>query len=473
MMEVIPAKEHLVDKYQPCMEMGAVLATTMVRNTVLINHGPSGCSISNTHFRENNIPDGTNVPIVHTAVQQSDLVYGGTPKLRKVVQETADKYKERGVDALWLISSCATSMVQDDLVGVAKQVENESGVPIIAIDTPGFQGGYTLGAQAAYSAMLQRFADPGISSQQGKINLVGHHMMGTRNMLDDVREMTSLLEAADIQVNTQLTFNTSIEEIRNFKAAEASYVLTPEVMKDYERTSMELGVPNWGQDLILPLGLSNTEEWYLSIARRFGDEDKAKKQLKKDFDLIKRRIGSDYNSSWVMHDVAGKHVGLIGYAPFVTAMARFLFYDLNARPTVIGLWAESQQAIETAKKNLEEMSRYVDIMVMENPTYHQYGMALVEAKVDFAIGQKNDRTLVEGLRIPHLGLGGFYYFNHFTFIPWPFFGIRGTLHLLTEIAKATDELKAERSGWIARSYIQREDDYDRRCNADTQAPGWL
>lgn len=64
---------------------------------------------------------------------------------------------------------------------------------------------------------------------------------------------------------------------------------------------------------------------------------------------------------------------------------------------------------------------------------------------------------MEGLKIPHLSLGGYYFFNHFVFIPWPYFGILGNLHLLSEIARVTEDLKEEREGWIARSFIRSED----------------
>lgn len=458
-IETVKAQDKIVDKFQPCMEMGAVMAASMVDGTVVVNHGPSGCSISNTHFRSNNVPDGTNVPIFHTAVQQADLIYGGTPKMRDRVREVANRYKGRA-DAIWLLSACATSMVQDDLVGVARQVEGETGVPIIPLDTPGFQGGYRLGAQMVYRALIDRFADKSRKPQKGKINIIGHHMMGSRNMIDDTYEIVRLLEAADVQVNVHLTFNTRISDLERFCEAEANYVLTPEVLPDFEAVTAELGMENWGTDVVLPYGLANTEEWYLKIAERFGDVEKAKKQLKTDMNRVRRRIANDYNASWVMHDVAGKRVGVLGYSTFAAAMARYLFFDLNARPAVVGLWAETDRAMEVAKKQLEEIAPYVDMKVLDDPSYYQYGRMLVEENVDFAIGQKNDRTLVEGLKIPHLGLGGFYYFNHFTFIPWPYAGVLGTLHLLTEMARVTDEVKSEKGGWIARSYIKRDTPYD-------------
>ncbi len=454
MMKVVP-DSGIHDRFIPCMEAGAVMAATMVRDSVVVLHQSPGCYLSSTHWRSNNVPDGSYVKLLTTGVQQNDLIHGGTAKLRKHVREAAEEIGRSGkAKLIWILSSCSTSMVQDDLEGVAREVERDYGIKTVAVDTPGFQGGLAIGLDAIYNALMQNYADKSVQPEKGKINLLGTHLMGTRNMIDDVPEIQRLLEAAGIQVNVTATFNSKTEDFVAFRAAEANYVLSPEVLPKVEDWCAAQGMEIWGRDVVLPVGLANTEEWYLAVAARFGDVDKAKRQLREDMARVKKRIGIDYNASWVMQDVAGKRVGLVGYAPFVAAMARCMFFDFNARPVVVGLWGESPRAIETAKKQLEVMSPYLDFEVLENPSYHEYATALQREKVDFAIGQINDRPLVEGLGIPNLTLGGFYFFNHWTFMPWPFFGVRGILHLLTELGKVMLDLHIDKESWKARSLIR-------------------
>jgi nitrogenase molybdenum-iron protein alpha/beta subunit len=456
-MNFIPDQKSYSDKFQPCMEMGAIMAATMVKNSVVVNHGASGCAISATHFRSNNVPNGTYVPIVHTAVHQNDIISGGSNKLKNTLEHVIKKAGKTPPELIWVFTSCATSMVQDDIVGISKVVEKESGIKIIPIDTPGFLGGLSVGADHVYRALIDNFASKDSKKSDKKINIIGPHMMGTKNMIEDMREIIRLLEALDIEVNTVLTYNTAIEDIRRFGEASTNYVLTPEVLSNFEEISEEFGIEIFGHDLVLPIGIANTEEWYLKIAERFGNVEKAKKQLKEDMEVVRRRIGLDYNASWILHDIANKHVGILGYAPFAAAIARYLFFDLNARPTVIGLWGESERAIESAKKLLEEMADFLDFDVYENPSFYEYGMAVQKAKVDFSIGQRNDKPLIEGLRIPQVPIGGFHYMNQFNFVPWPYFGILGSLNLLSEIARGVEEVKFERGGWISRSFIKEEE----------------
>jgi nitrogenase molybdenum-cofactor synthesis protein NifE len=454
MMKVIPGNTDIYDRYMPCMEIGAIMAATMIRNSLVVNHSPSGCSITATHFRSNNIPDGTYVPILHSAVQQSDLIQGGTEKLLKCILDAIKAGRYRNIEVIWILTGCATSMVQDDIYGVAKEVENKTGIRTIPIDTPGFQGGVAFGCDEIYSALIENFADKSRKPKKGKINIICPHLMGTRNMIDDTNEVIRLLKAADVDVNVVMTFNNELSDFENFFDAEANYFLTPEQFSNFEAICDDFKMKKYGFDSVLPVGVANTEEWYLSIAEKFGNVEKAKKILITDMNRIKKRIGIDYNATWVFHDVAGKKVGILGYVPFVVAMARYLFFDLNARPVVIGVWGETERAMEYANRMLSSMESYLDFELYENPTYYQYGEALIKKEVDFAIGQKNDKTLVEGLNIPHLSLGGYHFFNHNVFIPWPYFGILGNLHLLSEIGRVTEELKAEKGGWIARSFIR-------------------
>lgn len=450
---IIPSRDY-IDKQQPCCHMGAVLAATMVENSVLIDHGVSGCAITATHMRSNNVPDGMYIPIIPTGVFEADLVHGGAKKIEKILAEIPDKFSKKPPRLVWIITSCATSMVEDDIAGEGRKAEELYGYNVIALDTPGFHGGYSTGMDKVYTALVQRYAKETDKKKKGSINIIAPHLMGSSNMINDMEEMLRLLKAADIEVNCILTYKTKIKEVERFFEAEANYLLSPEELPGFERMCEEMGMENWGADLILPLGLANTEEWYLTIAGKFGSIDKAKDQLQKDMDRVKRRLKADYNASWVFHSVDGKHAGVIGDAPFAIAMARHLYYDLNARPTVIALLGESERAIETTKKQLEEMSRYLDLEVYENPTYLEYGNAIKKAKVDFTVGQGQDKVLSEGLRIPQMSLGGFYFLSQTNFIPWPYFGILGSLALLTEIARGIEGFQFERESWIARSFIR-------------------
>jgi len=414
--------------------MGATLALTAVKGSVHIHHGPSGCGIILTHFRSENVPSGTYVPILSTGVKEPDLIHGGGTKLSEAIKDAIQKYRNTPPKLIWITTGCATSIVCDDIKGVANKIEEETGIKVIAVDTAGFQGTYIAGADSIYRALLENYAEEGLSRKNNRINIIGPILTGSKNWLQDFMEIRRLLQEADVEVNNVLTFNTDVEELERFGEASANYILTSEELPEFEQYSRRLGVESWGYDLVLPLGITNTEEWYLKVAEKFGNVDKAKGQLKKEMEWLRNRLTLDYNASWFLQEMMGKRCGIIGRAAFAAALARCLFYDFNARPMVIALIAQSQRAIESARALLQEMGENLDFKLLINPTYLEYGMSMREAGVHFAIGEMVEQHLTEGLSITTIPMGGFYFMNHFNFIPWPFMGIRGMLNLMTEIA---------------------------------------
>ncbi|TAK34023.1 MAG: hypothetical protein EPO21_11015 [Chloroflexota bacterium] len=460
--EIMPAttpcaQRAYEDRYQPCQLMGATTAATAIADSVVSYHGPGGCRMTIEHLRSDNVPDGIYTMVLSSGVDQGDVIHGGTNKLRQMLQETAVQMATRHkAKIIWLVTACAASIIGDDIEMAAQQAEKKTGLKVIPIDTPGFGGGFTKGFQKVYRALLDHFVEaPGPGSQSNVLNLIGPHLIGSKNWPWDYREMMRLMESADIRPNLVLTHKTKVDDVRDhFLEAAANYVLTPEELPDFEEKCDELGIPNWGQELVLPIGMANTEEWYLEIARRFGDEGKAKRQLKEDMDLLRSRLKWDYNASWVMHDLSGKHVAVIGQAGYAAAMARCLLYDFNLRPVLIGLLGESPRAIAAGRKLLSEVESLAHPQIMENPTFFEWGTAVRDSVADFVVGMKQDRVLTEGMKVPHLPLGGFYFLNQFNFIPWPYLGVRGVLGLLTELSKVMEDVKHEKDSWRALSYIK-------------------
>ena len=146
-------------------------------------------------------------------------------------------------------------------------------------------------------------------------------------------------------------------------------------------------------------------------------------------------------------------MAVIGDAVFSASMARCLFYDFNMRPIVIGLRSDSQIAIDRGKQLLEEMGRYCDFDIYENPTFFEYGQAINKTQPYLAIGDGSDKMMVISENIPHVCLGGFRFMGRFNFVPWPIFGVRGILGLLTELSMASDSAKHESAGYSKQSYI--------------------
>lgn len=414
------------------------MAATGVKDSAVVIHGPTGCNIMTTHIRNEHVPTGSFVPIVSTGLHPSDYIFGGGSKLEKTLRNLANRTPERP-RLLWTISSCGTSIIGDDIQGIAARVEKEMGIPVIAIDAPGFKGGFNKGVELVLCALMDKFVEEKRGKREG-INIVGPYLMGSKNWPNDLLEIERLLKACDIRVNALLTHETTLEDLSILGKAKANYLMTYEDMPQFMKRCERFNLPCIGQEDVIPLGVYNTKEWYLEIAKRFGDEEKAKEQLKADIKEVRKVLKYNFNASWLLNAFSGKDCALLGYTPFAVSMARFLFYDLNVRPRIIALLAETSHALERAKALLEGMTEFLDFEIMENPSYFQYRNRIKEVGVDFAIGQRPDAHLAKEVKIPHLSLGGWYFFNQFNFTPNPYVGIRGVLTLLSELGYLMKEM---------------------------------
>lgn len=456
MMEVLsPTKEtKMRDQFQPGAFIGSIFITSGILDTVNVYHGVSGCHAMAQHFRGDLMPNGGYVPVVGTGFLETEAIMGGAGKLEKTLREiTEAKSPAKGApQCVWISMSDCPAVGGEDIEGVARGVAAESGVQVIAIENAGFKGGVVRGAELALCKILEEVVQPYEGKRKG-LNLIAPFLMGSANWPFDIDHMVEVLKAAGVKVNLVLSRNLSFADLKRFPAAEANLLLGYDEMPEFVAKSEALGVPTLTDDLVLPLGIGNTEEWLLSLARRFGDVGKAQQYLIDEMGKVKRILQRNYNFSWMASFLSDKYAVVCGYAPFAAAMTRYLFHDLNIRVKVVGLWSETEAGIEKAEKVLEPLSDALDFTVLENPTYLQLGQAAKEANVDFAIGSIQDKPLFKSYGIAHLNLGGFYYFNNYNFVPWPLIGVKGSLRLFSEVSKVVEDAFYESEAWKKLAFV--------------------
>lgn len=436
-MKIIDKKHIYKDIMEPGSFIGSTLVASGIKNAVIIFHGIAGCNIEAVHFRSDQIPGGSYVPVIPTGLNESDCIYGGMEKLLKTLRDTINLslVKNRPPDLVFILTSDATSIVGDDIQTAAKIVKKETGIKIIALDTPGFAGGIVHGTDLALTQLIKKF--PSENSHVVKksgINIVAPHLTGSKNWTNDTDEMIRLLQESGIAVNLNLARNLSVKELDKFGDAKFNYILSGENLAEFEQLSSDYGIKTLNLNLPLPIGIANTEEWLLSLTDKIGNIDKAGELLAEEQILIQKQLKYNYNFSWISTLMHGKYASILAHAKFGASLARCLFWDFGIIPKVIALTSETEKAMNEAIELLEPLKNTVEFTVLKNPTYFEYGNAINEAKVDFAIGSIHDKPLCLGYKIPHLSLAGFNFFNQYNFIPWPNFGVRGTLGLLTELS---------------------------------------
>lgn len=441
-METIKKDRIYKDFTGPGCFVGATLTASGVRNSLIIFHGVAGCNIEAVHFRSDQIPGGAYVPIIPTGLNEADCIHGGSEKLIKTLRDsiTQAQAKNRPPEIVFIFTSDAPSIVGDDIHTTARVIEEETGVKVIAADTPGFLGGVSQGVDIVLTELLEKFPakKPGNRSKN-KINLIAPYLMGSKNWNNDTDEVVRLLEASGVEVNLNLCRNFRLKDMEKFPEAAYNLNLSGEELANFEQKSFDLGVENYYRNLPLPLGAANTEEWLLSIAKDLGNEENAKEILTTDRKFVQGQLRFNYNFSWMTTLMYQKRCGILAHARFGASLARCLLWDFGIIPRVIALRAESDKAAQEAVELLDGIKGQAEFKVLVNPTYFEYGNCLKEASVDFSIGAIHDKPLSLGHKIPHLSLCGWNFFNQYNFVPWPNMGIRGILGLLTELSRVMED----------------------------------
>jgi nitrogenase molybdenum-iron protein alpha/beta subunit len=437
------------DMFQPSANMGAVLALSGIKGVYIIYHGAPGCNTIAGHVRTDQVLLGAYTGLLLTGPRHDHIVMGTSiDRLRQALKFVKATLRRRP-SLVAIVNADATALIGDDIVGAAKAFESETGIPSLAIDSPGMKGWDIVGYDIVYKELLARFAKKeGVHKREDAVNIICPYELWSHNWIFDFEEIVNLLKKVGIRINCVLTKNTAIEDIKNFASAKLNIMLTPEELPLFTKESEKLGVYNFGESLSLPYGVCNSEEWLIALGEEMGVVENCQKVLKEGADRVKSILGLNYSFTWQANLMMQKRAAVIGRAGFATAMARCLYYDFDTYPVVIALQAATPQAFEISKRLLDPIIRDgVEIKILENPTYLEFAKAVKEGEIDFAIGSRLDKQLIEGMRIPHLSLGSAYYFMSYRYIPYPYVGYDGMLYLSQELAHVVHEMFLEKEKW--------------------------
>ncbi|MCK7489136.1 MAG: hypothetical protein MZU79_01990 [Anaerotruncus sp.] len=143
MIEQVNFNRQYSDLMKPGSFIGATLVASGIKNALIIFHGVAGCNIEAVHFRSDQIPGGSYVPIIPTGINEADCIQGGYDKLLRTLKDTINQSmaKNRPPDVVFILTSDATAIIADDIHTAARIVQEETGVKVIALDTAGFAGG--------------------------------------------------------------------------------------------------------------------------------------------------------------------------------------------------------------------------------------------------------------------------------------------------------------------------------------------
>jgi nitrogenase molybdenum-iron protein alpha chain len=282
------------------MSLSLMMAAT-VENAVIITHGPIGCG-STMHalsvgsnkgkVRRGKAP---NPPVwLTTNMNESDVISGGEGKLRDTIIHADREFRP---EIIFVVSTCAPSIIGDDVEEVVRQANEQTTANVTAIHCPGFKSRVVASAyDAFYHSLLRHIrleplpyrdyqpVDPSDPDYEMKLRRFEYQKKMTVNLFnatsigpDDEAELKRLLGALGLNVRIFAEY-CGADELRMMSHAGLNLSMC-NVHDDYILSYLE---ERYGTPYIIagmPLGFSATRAWLMKVAEHFGVEERAEKLI--------------------------------------------------------------------------------------------------------------------------------------------------------------------------------------------------
>lgn len=221
-------------------------------------------------------------PTTCTALGESNVIYGGEGELFEAIKEADRKYHP---DLILVLSCCCSGIVGDDVETVAKEAESDVKARVLAIRSEGFGGDFRSGYEDAFKAIMD-LMEPPKRKMEDTINILGARIGPTyTEWVDDLEEITRLVDAIGAKINAVIAGGCTVEQIRRAREVK----LNASWCYDWGQKLGQLieeryGIPysRTGQ----PYGLQATEEWIMGVAEPLDLVEQAEKVIREETDKV-------------------------------------------------------------------------------------------------------------------------------------------------------------------------------------------
>lgn len=261
-------KERSFSQCMGCATSKAACKTILIQDAAVISHGPVGCASCLHEFaftyRVNSPLRGIDKPtpryIFSTNLQEKDTIYGGSIKLARAIREV---YKRTNASAIFVLTTCASAIIGDDVESVCSEAEEELGVPVVAVFCEGFRSKvWTTGFDAAYHSIVRKIIQKPRQRRTDLINVI--NFWGS----DVFVEWFAPFGAKP----NYITPYSTVESLK-YASEAAATVQACSTLGSYLGAVLEqhFGVPEI--PAAPPYGIAQTDRWFRALGKILGKEE--------------------------------------------------------------------------------------------------------------------------------------------------------------------------------------------------------
>ena len=267
-----------------CANSIAACQAGNLRDCVLIQHSPVGCTARNPEFNlafrnglERRGIKPRNINIMTTNLLENDMVFGASEKLKKAAREAFERYNPK---AIFFSMSCSTAIIGEDLGSIASEMEDELGIPVAPMQCEGFRSKHwSTGFDIAQHAVLRHIVKKNPKKQPDLINIVA--LWGTDYFTD-------MLKPLGLRVNYIMDIASYDELAQTSEAACTSAFC--HTLGSYFATALEqeFGVPQIKAPQ--PYGFAGTDAWLRAVAKQVGKEKEVEEYIASEHERVRPKI---------------------------------------------------------------------------------------------------------------------------------------------------------------------------------------
>lgn len=201
-----------------CVFCGSRVVLYPIADALHLVHGPIGCAAYTWDIR-GALSSG---PELHrlsfsTDLQEKDVIFGGEKKLYSALRELIERHNPNGA---FVYSTCIVGIIGDDLQAVCQRVSQETGIPVIPVQSEGFKGNKRAGYNAACNAMFELVG----TRPTDDISPVSLNILGDFNLAGEIWIIRQYFERIGVQVVANITGDGRIDDIRRSHGAALNLV---------------------------------------------------------------------------------------------------------------------------------------------------------------------------------------------------------------------------------------------------------
>jgi len=368
-----------------CVFCGSRVVLYPIADALHLVHGPIGCAAYTWDIR-GALSSG---PELHrlsfsTDLQEKDVIFGGEPKLEAALRELIERHQPK---AAFVYCTCIVGLIGDDVEAVARRVSQDTGIPVIPVQSEGFRGSKREGYLAACNAMFRLVGAGDISG----ISPVSVNILGDFNLAGEIWIVREYFRRMGIETVANVTGDGRVDDIRRAHGAGLNVVQCSGATLDLAKMMEEkYGIP---YIRVSYLGIEDMADSLYDIAEHFQDRDP--EIVPRTAELVREELAALMpRLAELRKDLEGKRVAVYVGGAFKAFSLIKSFRHLGMKVVLVG----SQTGTEEDYAELETITDPGTIIVDDsNPL--ELSAFIKEKDVDIFVGGVKERPIAYKLGV--------------------------------------------------------------------------